>query len=94
MTVPLTAMLPLLHHPYCSRTKSGLYVPDDQERQVLNKWMIACCGACRYANIGGLGFQEKLVLQNKARDALEKGDSPPDMPGMDQAVEEMNAKKV
>ena len=56
--------------------------------------MIACCGACRYASIGGLGFQEKLVLQNKARDALEKGDSPPDMPGMDQAVEEMNAKKV
>ncbi|DBA80098.1 hypothetical protein WJX79_008133 [Trebouxia sp. C0005] len=48
----------------------------------------------RYANLGGLGFQEKLVLQNKARDALEKGEQPEDMPGMDQAIKDMEAKKA
>lgn len=48
----------------------------------------------RYANLGGLGFQEKLVLQNKARDALEKGEKPDNVPGMDQAIKDMEAKKV
>ena len=52
------------------------------------------CECNRYANLGGLGFQEKLVLQNKARDALEKGQKPDDMPGMDQAIKDMEAKKV
>ncbi len=34
------------------------------------------------------------MLQNKARDALEKGQKPDDMPGMDQAIKDMEAKKV
>ena len=57
--------------------------------------MLMCeCECDRYANLGGLGFQEKLVLQNKARDALERGEQPDDMPGMDQAMKDMDAKKV
>ncbi len=44
--------------------------------------------------MGGVGFQEKLVLQNKARDALEKGEKPADVPGMAEVLEEMETKRV
>ena len=47
-----------------------------------------CVSCCRYANIDGLGFQEKLVLKKKIDEAAEKGETPPDMPGMDAMVEE------
>ena len=60
----------------------------------MNKKLMLMCKCDRYANLGGLGFQEKLVLQNKARDALEKGEQPEDMPGMDQAIKDMEAKKA
>ena len=33
-----------------------------------------------------MGFQEKLVLQKKGQEALEKGERPPDMPGMAEAM--------
>jgi len=59
-----------------------------------NEWLMLMCECDRYANLGGIGFQEKLVLQNKARDALEKGEQPDDIPGMDQAIKDMEAKKV
>ena len=42
---------------------------------------------CRYANIGGMGFQEKLVLQKKAQHAIESGEKPPNVLGMDEALE-------
>ena len=47
------------------------------------------CTWCRYANIGGLGFQEKLVLKKKIDEAAEKGEKPPNMPGMDDMLAEM-----
>ena len=34
------------------------------------------------------------MLQNKARDAVEKGESPEDEPGMAEVLQEMEAKKV
>ena len=46
--------------------------------------------SCRYANIGGMGFQEKLVLQKKGQEALEKGERPPDVPHMAEAMKEVD----
>lgn len=37
-----------------------------------------------------MGFQEKLMLQNKAKEAMEKGEKPPNEPGMQQALKEMD----
>ena len=47
------------------------------------------CMTCRFANAGPLGFQEKLMLQNKAKAAMEKGEKPPNEPGMQQAIKEL-----
>ena len=44
---------------------------------------------CRFANAGPLGFQEKLMLQNKAKEAMEKGEKPPNEPGMQQAIKDL-----
>ena len=61
------------------------------EERVRQKWI--CSNSkfpvCRFANLGGLGFQEKLVLKKKIDEATEKGEAPPDMPGMDKMIEEM-----
>ena len=49
---------------------------------------------CRFANSGPLGFQEKLILQNKAKEAMEKGEKIPDEPGMQQALKDMDNGKT
>ena len=50
---------------------------------------------CRYANIGGMGFQEKLVMQKKAQAAIERGEKTPDNVAMAEALEstEMQQKR-
>lgn len=48
---------------------------------------IVSFSCCRYANIGGMGFQEKLVLQKKAQVAIENGEKPPNVLGMDEALQ-------
>ena len=41
----------------------------------------------RYANIS-VGIQEKLVLQRKAQQAMERGEPVPDLPGMQEALDD------
>ncbi len=41
----------------------------------------------RYANIS-VGIQERLVLQRKAQQAMERGEPLPDLPGMQEALDD------
>ena len=41
----------------------------------------------RYANLS-VGIQEKLVLQRKAQQAMERGEPVPDLPGMQEALDD------
>lgn len=47
---------------------------------------------CRYANLD-VGIQEKLVLQRKAQEAAERGEPIPDLPGMQEALDDKDLMK-
>ena len=73
--------------------QGAVILPWQQLLQSSHNDVLTLC--CRYANIGGMGFQEKLVMQKKAQEAVERGEKIPDIGGMAEALEgtEMQQKR-